>query len=121
MNTDILKHSIKKTQTLVKFYRDKRITFDEFASNFILDLVREDTNAISHCLSVLSAGELNRFVEYAREYFSSNNFNPHPIAFMVDTGDSSEEERLRKEMKPKYEQLMKDLEMHSSQGDTSIT
>lgn len=101
---------IKTIQKLTRFLRQEKINYDEFASNVIIHLVGQRLDEIEKCLTDLSEVEKAKLVEFARSYFAKNNFEPHPTVFMVDTTDASEVEKKRQELRPKYKQLLEDLE-----------
>lgn len=108
----ILRHEdlIKIVQKLTRFLRRDVIRFDEYADNVILHLVGQSFETMKAALADLSSAETNELVRYARSYLAKNNFEPSPTVFMVDTSDARKVEMKRQEMRPKYEQLMKDLE-----------
>ena len=101
---------VKAIRKMTRFLRLEKINYDEYASNLIIHLVEQPLCSIEDCLSDLSTDEKAELVSYARSYFAANNFEPHPTIFMVDTLDHNEVERKRQEMRPKFEQLLKDLE-----------
>lgn len=98
---------IKSIRRLAQFLRVEKITFDEFASNAIESLVGVDSDIISACIALLSTDEQQRLLNYAIDYYAANGFAPHP--FMADYRDPDAVERKREEMRPKHEQLLKDI------------
>lgn len=106
IDTDLVNSIVK----LNRFFKAKKIDFDELASNLIIRLVDCGYDNVEECLRRLDAADATRFESYSKDYFKKNGFRPHPGVFMVETNDPEKVEAKREQLKPKYESLMAHIE-----------
>ena len=108
---------VNSVAKLSRFFQAQKIDFNELASNLIIRLVDYDYDNVEECLRQLDAHDKCRFVEYARKFFTENDFRPHPGVFLVDTNDPEKVEQKRDELRPKYVALMS----HIEKAETALT
>jgi hypothetical protein len=101
---------IKTVRKLTRFVRSRRIDYDEYASNVLIHLAGQPFFVIEECFSDASSEESAALARYAKAHLEENDYSPSPTVFMVDTRDPEKVEQVRKEMRPKFEQLLRDLE-----------
>jgi len=101
---------VRKCRKFYNLFKESKISEHDFAYNVILCLVYKEFGSVSACILEMSPADRSMFINYARKYIINNDFSPTPHVFMVDHRDPIEVEKMRRELRPHFEALVKHLD-----------
>ena len=103
--------SVHITRKLVRLFRSRRLTRDEYISSVLMTLVGEALPVIEESFFGASLEEMQEFVHHAKTYLTENAFSPFPMAYMLHNKDDADAVgRVQNDMRPQFKQLLSDLE-----------
>jgi len=113
--------SVKSCERLTKQFLEGRITFEEYAYNVMLRMVKVLDDDLPSCVDLVPPGITAAYTEYLRAELEPVDFMPFPGAFLIGRDSEDLIERLKQEYRPKYlrlYQLMKEKpnQMIAGQG-----